>query len=185
MPLSFPKSEVQRDAEGKGSADALAAAAFTRRWLRFFGWAEARIPYLCCTHQGLRIARRCVKHKRAGDLDALDERNWRHTKDLNKCGKDWKSIFIIELSMIVCDWGKFLKVLFQDDRGWRCLYPKVRRCFSSQLRGSMMRLSTLLAVCDRYSNVRKEPQNHALKDEGVKASEIMINENKRVNWILI
>ena len=56
--------------------------------------------------------------------------------------------------------------------------PKV---FSSQLRGSMMRLSALLAVCDRYSNVRKEPQNHALKDEGVKASEIMINENKRVN----
>ena len=51
-------------------------------------WAEARIPDLRCTHQGLRIARRCVKHKRAGDLE---ERNSRHTKDLNRCGKDRES----------------------------------------------------------------------------------------------
>ena len=51
-------------------------------------WAEARIPDLRCTHQGLRIARRCVKHKRAGNLE---ERNSRHTKDLNSCGKCWES----------------------------------------------------------------------------------------------
>ena len=76
-----------------------------------------------------------------------------------------------QLSMIVWDWGTFPKVLFQDDRRWRCLYPKVWRCFSSWLRRSMMRLSALLAVCDS-----------ALKDECVKASEIMMNGNK-LKWM--
>lgn len=125
-------------------------------------WAEARIPDLRCTHQGLRIARRCVKHKRAGDLE---ERNSRHTKDLNRCGKDREST----VKHDSLGPGHISEGAFS---GW----SKVK-VFVSQspkvfwLRPSMMRLSALLAVCDS-----------ALKYEGVKASEIMMNGNK-MKWM--